>query len=176
MRDTISFRPLHRSDLTLLHRWLSEPHVHAWWHEALDLAAVHTKYEPRIDGTEPTEVYVIEYGGRPIGWIQWYRWSDYPEHARQLGAEPSSAGIDLAIGEQDMVGSGLGPGAIREFINRFVFADPTISAVITDPEENNARSLRAFEKAGFVATKTVQLAGEGAQRRVVRIDRGLHAL
>jgi len=37
-------------------------------------------------------------------------------------------------------------------------------------EVGNLRSLRAFEKAGFAETETVQLAGENVRRRVVRLD------
>jgi aminoglycoside 6'-N-acetyltransferase len=171
MNGPISFRPLRRSDFPLLQRWLSEPHVNAWWRQPLDLAGVHSKYGPRVDGTEPTHVFVIEHDGRPAGWIQWYRWSDYPDHARQLEAEPASAGIDLAIGESAMTGSGLGPAAIREFLKVVVFADPGIRAVITDPEVDNLRSLRAFEKAGFSVVTSVRLCGENFHRRVVRLRR-----
>ena len=171
IQASISFRPLGRSDFPLLQEWLSAPHVAAWWHECLDLAAVDAKYGPRVDGAEPTHVFVIEHGGRPVGWIQWYLWSDYPEHALQLRAEPASAGIDLAIGELAMTGLGLGPVAICEFLRQIVFRDPSVSAVITDPEEGNLRSLRAFQKAGFTVTNTVQLAGENFKRRVVRMDR-----
>jgi aminoglycoside 6'-N-acetyltransferase len=145
--------------------------VAAWWHETLDLASVYAKYGPRVDGAEPTHVFVIEHDGRPVGWIQWYLWSDYPEHALQLRAELGSAGIDLAIGERAMPGLGLGPTAIGEFLRQIVFAHPGVSAVITDPEEDNIRSLRAFKKAGFTVTDTVQLASENFKRRVVRIDR-----
>jgi RimJ/RimL family protein N-acetyltransferase len=70
-----------------------------------------------------------------------------------------------------MIGLGLGPAAIRQFLRQIVFAHPSVSAVITDPEEGNLRSLRAFQKAGFTLTHTVQLAGENFQRRVVRTDR-----
>jgi len=150
---------------------MSAPHVAAWWHESLDLESVNLKYGPRVDGVEPTRVFVIEHTQRPIGWIQWYLWSDYPEHAQQLGVEPASAGIDLAIGELAMTGLGLGPVAILEFLRQIVFADPRVSAVITDPEESNLRSLHAFKKAGFTFANTVQLAGEHCQRRVVRMDR-----
>ncbi len=150
---------------------MSAPHVAAWWHESLDLASVNLKYGPRVDGVEPTRVFVIEYTGRPIGCIQWYLWSDYPEHARQLRAELASAGIDLAIGERAMTGLGLGPVAILEFLRQIVFADTRVSTVITDPEESNLRSLRAFKKAGFTLANTVQLAGEHFKRRIVRMDR-----
>jgi aminoglycoside 6'-N-acetyltransferase len=170
MSGRVSFRPLGRCDFPLLQWWLAEPHVKAWWGAPLDLAAVHAHYGPRVDGIEPTHVFVIEHDGRPVGWIQWYRWSDYGEHALQLETEPDSAGIDLAIGEQEMTGLGLGPSAINEFLKEIVFVDPGISAVITDPHEDDLRSLRAFEKAGFSTTKTVQIRGESFRRRVVRLD------
>ena len=109
--------------------------------------------------------------GKPIGWIQWYLWADYSEHAKQLGAEPSSAGIDLAIGELTMTGLGLGPSTIRKFLQQFVFRNPTVRAIIVDPEESNLRSLRAFEKAGFRAVQTVQLVGESTARKILRLDR-----
>lgn len=171
MQATISFRPIGRSDFPLLQEWLSNPHVAAWWHERLDLASVDAKYGPRVDGAEPTHVFIIEHDRRPVGWIQWYLWSDYPEHALQVSAEPAAAGIDLALGELAMTGLGLGPVAIREFLRQIVFADRSVRAVITDPEEGNLRSLRAFEKVGFTKMNTVQLAGENFKRRVVRMGR-----
>jgi len=170
----LDFRQLHRSDFPLLHRWLAEPHVVEWWHEPLDLPAIHAKYNPRIDGTEPTRVFIIEHDQRAIGWIQWYHWRDYPAHATLLGAGPASAGIDLAIGEMAMLGAGLGPKIIREFLDAFVFGDPAITAIICDPEERNIRSIRAFEKAGFGKVRTVQLAGEAFTRSVMSLPRPPH--
>ena len=117
--------------------------------ERLDLTSIEAKFGPRVDGVEPTHVFVMEHGGRPVGWLQWYLWSDYPQHAVQVRAELASAGIDLAIGELAMTGLGLGPVAICEFLAQIVFADPCVTAVVTDPEESNVRSLRAFTKAGF---------------------------
>lgn len=114
---------------------------------------------------------MIEHNARPVGWIQWHRWSDYPEHASQLKAEAGSAGIDLAIGESAMTGLGLGAAAIREFLTQIVFANPGVNAVNTDPEEDNLRSLVAFKKAWFTVMKTVQLTGGNLKRRAVRMDR-----
>ena len=180
MQISVAFRPLVRSDFPLLQEWLSAPHVSAWWGDPLDLAAVDEKYGSRVDGTEPTHIFVIEHCGRRVGWIQWYLWCDYPEHALQLGAELASAGIDLAIGEHAMMGLGLGPIVIREFLREVVFARTRIDAVITDPAEANLRSLRAFEKAGFKVVNRVQLIGETFKRVVLRgnrmsLQRGLQA-
>jgi RimJ/RimL family protein N-acetyltransferase len=171
MQASISFRRLERSDIPLLQEWLAAPHVAVWWKERTDLASVEAKYGPRIDGVEPTHVLVIEQESRPIGWIQWYLWADYPEHARQLGAEPASAGIDLAIGEANMTGLGLGPVIIRQFLDQLVFTNSEICAVVTDPEETNLRSLQAFRKAGFNVVNTARLAGEGFRRQVMRLVR-----
>jgi len=108
---------------------------------------------------------------RPLQRSDWYCWADYPEHARQLGAESHSAGIDLAIGELKMTGLGLGPVVIREFLGQFVFANSGIRAVVADPEERNLRSVRAFTKAGFGVVNTVQLGSEDFRRQVVRLVR-----
>lgn len=166
-----NFRLLTRADFPLLQRWLCEPHVDAWWDQPLDLAGVEIKYGPRVDGAEPTYVFIIENNEHPIGLIQWYRWADYPQHGEQLAAEPGTAGIDIAIGQPDMIGSGLGPKVIRDFLKEIVLADPLVKAVITDIEAANTRSLRAFEKVGFLRTKTVHLRGEATQRAVMRLNR-----
>jgi len=171
MQASISFRPLARCDFPLLQEWLAAPHVAAWWNERNDLASVEAKYGQRVDGAEPTHVFVIEQERRPIGWIQWYLWADYPEHARQLGAEPASAGIDLAIGELNTTGLGLGPIIIREFLNRYVFTNSSVCAVVADPDESNLRSLHAFRKAGFNMVNTVSVASERFRRQVMRLVR-----
>jgi len=169
--EVLSFRPLRLGDLPLLQRWLSMPHIDEWWHQPLDAAGVQAKYAPCIDGSEPTRVFLMEYRGQPIGWIQWYRWADYPRHAGLLGAEPEAAGVDLAIGEVRMLGRGLGPHAIRLFMNQVVFSDPAITACVSDPETRNTRSVRAFEKAGFQVIRTVQLPEEPSTRKIVRCER-----
>ena len=164
--ELLKFRALRREDVPLLRRWLNEPHVDRWWRTPLDEAATAAEYVPRIDGREPTHVFVIVLDGRPIGWIQWFRWADYPEHAAQLGAEATAAGLDLAIGEADLLGRGIGTRALRRFVEDVVFADPAISACVCDPEVENARSLRAFARAGFSMTKRVRRMGEAVDRLV----------
>jgi RimJ/RimL family protein N-acetyltransferase len=171
MSNALVFRPLQRSDLPLLHRWLWEPHVVRWWGEPLSFDEIEAKYQPRIDGTEPTHVFIMEYGLRPIGLIQWYKWSDYPAHAAKLEAEPQSAGIDLTIGEGDLLARGIGSAAIRQFVREVVFADPAITAVFADPEEANPRSVGAFMKAGFHVVRTTTSPGENVPRSVVRFVR-----
>ena len=170
-RDGLGFRSLSEQDLPLLQVWLSRPHVAEWWRQPLDLDGVRSMFRPAIAGRKPTHVYVIERHGQPVGWIQWYRWSNFPEHAARIGAEPHTAGIDLAIGEPELLGQGIGTRAIRTFVERWVFVDPTITACITDPDERNVRSLRALEKAGFVALRSVFDPVQQRSSRVMRLAR-----
>jgi aminoglycoside 6'-N-acetyltransferase len=167
----ISFRELERSDFGLLQKWLAAPHVAVWWNEHVDLASLEAKYGPAIDGREPIHVYLIQYEGAAIGWIQWYRWRDFPGHAVQLGADLTAAGIDLAIGEIEMTGLGLGPAAIREFGANHIFIHDDVSAIVADPSASNTRSVSAFRKAGFNVGETVQLVDEAFGRHVVRLGR-----
>jgi aminoglycoside 6'-N-acetyltransferase len=169
--EDLSFRPLRHEDLALLGTWLARPHIDAWWHGPLDLDGVRAKYAPRIEGTEPTHVFLIEHDAQAIGWIQWYLWADYAAHAILLGADATTAGVDLALGEASLLGVGIGPRALRAFVDGVIFAHPTVTACIADPDTRNLRSIRAFEKAGFVASHTVNLPREPAPRRVFRLDR-----
>ena len=62
-------------------------------------------------------------------------------------------GIDLFIGELDMVNHGHGSAFIRTFIDRLLASGAP--RVITDPDPENARAVRAYEKAGFVKDRMV---------------------
>ena len=171
MASQISFRPIERRDFPLIKKWLAAPHVARWWNDPFDSVSLEAKYGPRIDGREPVHVYLIQSEAVPIGWIQWYRWRDFPGHASLLDTRENAAGIDLAIGEIQMTGRGLGPAAIREFARNFVFTNSDIETIVADPSAENLRSVNAFTKAGFSIVRTLQLPGESFQRHVVRTSR-----
>lgn len=160
----LGLRSLQRGDLTLLWRWLARPHVARFFREPADAVAVGARYAPRISGLSPTFMYVIEHAGRPVGFLQWFRWRDYPEHAARVGAPADSAGLDLALGEPELLGQGLGPRALRLAVERLIFADPEIASCVVDPEQGNPRSLRAFEKAGFARAHAIE---DGAALRQI---------
>ena len=137
----ISFRPIDRTDFGVMQKWLAPPHAAVWWNEPFDPVSLEARYGPRIDGSEPVHVYLIQFEGVPIGWIQWYRRRDFPEYTIQLGADDRSAGIDIAPGEGGMTGRGLGPAVIREFGTNYIFANSDLRAIVADPSVSNLRSV-----------------------------------
>lgn len=133
----------------MIHRWLHTPHVARWWYEDTGtIEEVSEKYSAYIEGKEPVEPYLILYEDRPVGHIQSYRVSDNEEYERLVNLK-DSAGIDLFIGEADLLYKGFGPLIIRRFIEKIVFADTLINVCIIDPEPENGAAIRAYEKVGF---------------------------
>jgi RimJ/RimL family protein N-acetyltransferase len=84
-------------------------------------------------------------------------------------AQPGAAGMDLSIAEVSFIGIGIGPTIIRKFAREVIFTQPGVTAIVTDSEERNGRSRRAFEKAGFIPMTTVQLKGELVRGRILHL-------
>jgi len=159
----VAFRPLQRSDLPLLAEWLGQPHVGRWWRAPSDLAAVEAEYGPMIDGSDPTEGFIavwnVEEQGRGQGqdfaFLQRYRLDDDPAWQRALTVafgDGPGAGIDYLIGEQALIGRGLGRQMIAAFVDRAWERYSDITAVVVAVDQGNEPSWRALEGAGFVRT------------------------
>jgi len=149
---TLRFRPLVRTDFALLAEWLAAPHVETWWRQEHSSAAVEAEYEPVVDGRVPTEVFIVEDDARPIGMIQRYRLRDEPEweHAIPAGVTPEDgAGIDYFIGDESLIGRGLGGRIISAFVASTWDRYPEVPAIVVAVQQENRRSWRALEKAQF---------------------------
>jgi len=151
--NALTVRPLARDDLPRLSRWLAEPHVAQWWRDPGDLPSVEASYLPCIDGTDPAEVFVIEVAGRAAGLIERYLVADDPEwhHAMQAtGAVTGcAAGIDYLIGEPGLTGRGYGTAAISLFSALTFRRYPQADAIVAAPQQANAGSWRALQRAGY---------------------------
>jgi aminoglycoside 6'-N-acetyltransferase len=146
------FRPLEEADYGRLHRWLNEPHVvdsYGLGHRPTS-PEVAAKYGRLVRGEDPTRAYVIEVDSRPVGYVQTYRILDHPDYAAEIGVADETHGMDLFLGEPSLVGHGIGPAVIDAFVRTEIFARTPAVAVLSDPPSSNPRSVRAFEKAGFV--------------------------
>jgi hypothetical protein len=113
------FRRLKREDFPLLSDWFSRPNVEPWWREAYDAGSIERKYGPSVDGLGPTELFVIETEGSPIGFIQRYLLDENTSWKASLaptGEHEKAVGIDYLIGDEVRTGMGLGPQIIGAFV------------------------------------------------------------
>jgi aminoglycoside 6'-N-acetyltransferase len=58
-------------------------------------------------------------------------------------------GVDLSLGDPAKLSRGIGSAALRAFAERL--AAQGYRTIIIDPDPENARAVRAYEKAGFRA-------------------------
>jgi RimJ/RimL family protein N-acetyltransferase len=133
--------------------------VAAWWGAPLSLEGVAKEYGPSVDGGDPTLVYLVAEGARPVGLAQTYRMADHPDYARAVGLD-DGAGVDLFIGQEDRCGHGLGPRIIAAMVDLAWQQYPEVSCALAGPSVRNVRSHRSFEKAGFTRWRQVAVPGE----------------
>lgn len=159
-------------DLPLLHEWLGRPHVLRWYGDHGTYEEVVEHYLPAIEGRDPTDHYVVLLDGRPVGMIQSYVVSDYPDHAALMGVGGSTvAGVDILLAEEALTGKGLGTRVLRQFVAEVVFARTETTSCIADPAAGNLASVRAFEKAGFRIVGEHVDPADGLVHVLVRRDR-----
>ena len=146
----LGLRPLSRSDFQSVRRWLAEPHVSRWWDPRQDPDFIEAKYGPRIDGQEPTEVFIVEIDEEAIGLFQWCPADQYAWWPAELGLTENAVVVDGLIGEPARVGRGVGSALLEYVLPRLLERYPNTTRILGSPDANNAASCRVLEKAGFV--------------------------
>lgn len=136
------FREMTQADLPLIRGWLAHPHVIEWWGDTDQQFALVEE-----DFANPLmQQFIVEFDHTPFAYVQNYDLDEWPDAAfREL--PPGTRAIDQFIGEPDMANRGHGSAFIRALADRLL-ADGA-PCVITDPDVDNARAIRCYEKAGF---------------------------
>lgn len=148
----VRLRPMTLNDLPVVGAWLRKPHVAEWWSddptgELADMAA-----ELRAGG--PTVYCIVEVGQRPVGLLFRYRIDAYGEYVEELAAAkvdlPERAwSMDYLLGEEDVVGKGVGTAMVRTACADLWASDQRASCLLVPVHADNVRSWRILEKCGF---------------------------
>ncbi|SHK67315.1 aminoglycoside 6'-N-acetyltransferase [Bradyrhizobium lablabi] len=147
MAPDYSFRPMISADLAMVRRWLETPEVVRWWGQPDEQYAL---VSGDLDHPDMDQ-FIVALGGQPFGYIQCYALSAWNEG---LGSHPAKTrGIDQFIGAPNMIGRGHGSGFIRQFVDTVLTSG--IPRVVTDPDPENGRAVRAYAKAGFQRDRLV---------------------
>jgi RimJ/RimL family protein N-acetyltransferase len=154
----IAFEPVAEKDYPLLRRWLNAPHIREWWGDP-ETELVHIV--DMVEGRDTTRPYIFHVDGAPTGYIQVWRIGPHQTEAWSkdnpwlMELPPRAVGVDLSIGEADMLAKGIGSAVLRRFVAMLKAEGHT--AIIIDPDPKNSRAVRAYAKAGF--TPVPHLAG-----------------
>jgi aminoglycoside 6'-N-acetyltransferase len=141
------FHPMAAGDLAMIQRWLETSEVVRWWGDPGEQYAL---VSGDLDHPDMDQ-FIVALDEHPFGYIQCYPLSTWNQ---SFGIQPAATrGIDQFIGEPDMIGRGHGSRFIRQFADGLLAAG--IPRVVTDPDPDNGRAVRAYAKAGFQSDRVV---------------------
>lgn len=143
---SITLRPMKaaKNDYLYMQAWFAEPELQQWvWCDEkgeppVSLERIAEKYGSRA--ANPTDVfpYFILHAGEPIGFIQYYL------HNKE------TIGLDMWIGVPAERSRSFGSAALRQMVELIHRKHPNIKEVFIDPEKENQRAVRCYQKAGFL--------------------------
>jgi aminoglycoside 6'-N-acetyltransferase len=131
--EAIVLRLLAVADVPRLAELGRHPEVARWWPDITE-----EELTEKAQGRDDVTALAIEVDGEVAGLIQYHE---------ETNPEYRSAGIDLFL-SADLRGRGLGPDAVRT-LARWLVRERGHHRLTIDPAADNARAIRAYEKAGF---------------------------
>ena len=152
----IRFRPFDEGDFAVMLDWLQRAHVKQWWDDGddtLDKVSEHYSH----DGDAVFRYIVYGHDESRVGFIQYYIESE------------DTVGVDLFIGEPDSLGRGLGAEIMTAFV-ALIDQEYGPRNIVIDPDPNNQRAIRCYEKAGFHFDR-IGLNSEGKPAYFMKMER-----
>ena len=136
------------SDYQLMAKWLSDQRILQFVYGRTNpqsLSQVQKKYKPRIIGKENVVPCIFSYQSHEIGYIQFF-----PAKAREYELDDTTEiwGLDMWIGEPEYWEKGIGSTVLR-LLSDYLFKEKAAKKLVIDPQVDNPRAVRAYEKAGF---------------------------
>jgi len=142
-------------DLDLVHRWMNAPHVATAWHQDWPRERWAGELRRQLAGAH-SRPCLVSRDGVPFAYVELYR-VVRDRLAAYFPARPHDLGVHLAIGAAENTGRGRGGELIRVIAAGLLAADPACTRVVAEPNVDNARSVRAFARAGFRPAGQIEL-------------------
>jgi RimJ/RimL family protein N-acetyltransferase len=148
-------------DLSLVHRWMSDPTVADFWDLAGPQSATENHLRAQLDGDGRSVPCLGVLDGTPMSYWEIYR-ADLDPLARHYPAQPHDTGVHLLLGEAADRGRGLGSTLIRAVADMILDRRSACARVVAEPDLRNTPSVAAFLSAGFRFGAEVDLSGKRA--------------
>lgn len=149
----LTLRKFRDADKALFQKWLFADHVAKWYTHPLD-------WLEEIDQRESAYAFIhhliVEYGGVPIGFCQYYAYSEGGEDWHGDIDTRGAYSIDYLIGDPGYIGKGLSTALIAALVGEIRrHADARI--ILVQPDPSNKASCGALLSAGFAWDKVNRL-------------------
>ena len=146
------------TDYATMARWLTDSQVLEYYEgrdNACPIERVRTEYSPRLMAADGVVSCLLTHQSAPIGYLQFYPINEDRRVEYDLPPDASIDGlygIDMFIGEPGLWNRGLGTRAVSLLLHH-LFKVMGARKVILDPNIDNGRAIRCYEKCGFRKTK-----------------------
>jgi len=106
-----------------------------------------------LEGRDTTRPFIFQRGGEDLGYIQAWKPEDQlfepwlSEAPWMANLPKGSVGVDLSIGDVSHLSKGLGTKILKSFVAKLL--DEGHQTITIDPDPQNKRAVKAYEKAGF---------------------------
>lgn len=147
--DQLRVRTLEADDVEDLCRWLSDPVVLEFYEgrdRPLDPETAQRQYLTK-QGT-PITACIVQWGRRPIGFAQFYPLDGPDKTAFGYDPEEHVFGMDQFLGDPARWNQGIGTRLVTAMV-QYLGRVEGASRVVVDPQAENARAIRCYEKSGF---------------------------
>lgn len=143
------------ADLDLVHRWMNEPHVAAFWGQAWSRGRWAAELRGQLEG-EHSRPYLVRHGDEPLAYVEVYRVAR-DVVASRFTTRPHDLGVHLAIGDLQRTGRGLGTAVLRAVAEGLLRAEDACTRILGDPAADHEVARRTFAAAGFRPVGEVDL-------------------
>ena len=134
----------------LLSAWVRAPHVARWWGDPSK------QLEAALRRPVAGGAALIVVDGVRVGYIRWERLPREELEAAGLSELPAgTVDIDVAIGEAQYLGRGIGTRALAMVAER-LSEDREVAAIVLATSVDNEAAIRASRKAGFRRQRTFE--------------------
>ena len=138
--ERVWLRALEPKDRDAIATILTDPDVARWYPRDED------DFMSVIDEPEVTP-YMVLGDDHPIGYVQAYHANAVP-FWQSHDVPQETMGLDILLAGADNRDRGLGPQILRILMRRLFGMQGVVQCII-DPDPDNARAIRAYEKLGF---------------------------
>lgn len=150
----ITLRTMTENDWDVIHWWDTDPMV-LYYSDSNDVIAYSMEESKGIyRGISQTAfIFIAEYSGKRIGYC-WLQKMNLPEILKDF-LDLDCRRIDLAIGDKDLWGQGIGTQIIK-LLTDYGFSHEKADAIFgCSIADYNIRSRRAFEKNGYILYREI---------------------
>lgn len=142
-------------DLDLIHRWMNEPHVAAYWNQAWTRERWSEHLAAQLAGVE-SRPFLIDHEGQPVAYVELYRAARHAV-AAHYDAELHDLGVHIAIGEVALTGRGLARAICGSLIEAILGMEAACRRIIAEPDVRNDAACRLFLALGMRRVREVDL-------------------